>query len=162
MAINSECGFHSNKYIFISQLAHNTYTWKQNKTSTEQHQTGALPKEIVMAILVVNLTTSRINYIYKTTSWKPSCWVYLWGNFPDRIIWGDTLLMSIFWSRKTHFKSGPHLLVAAYIKAREEGLALCLLVHSFTGVRVYFFGIPGYTEDQLRHPSLWTQQPLDS
>lgn len=33
-------------------------------------------------------------------------------------------------------------------------------VHSFTGVGTYFLRIPVYTEEQLRHPALWTGQLL--
>lgn len=28
---------------------------------------------------------------------------------------------------------------------------------SFPGITVYFFSIVSYTEDQLRHPALWTE-----
>lgn len=52
----------------------------------------------------------------------------------------------------------------------EEGslLSLCLLAFPLTGKCIpslalaYFFEIMAYTKDQLRHPALWTEQPLDS
>lgn len=34
--------------------------------------------------------------------------------------------------------------------------------HSFTGLRAYFFGIPAYNEDQLRHPASWSEELLNS
>jgi hypothetical protein len=35
-------------------------------------------------------------------------------------------------------------------------------IDPFTGSRDHFFGIPVYTEDQLRHPASQTKQLLDS
>ena len=34
-------------------------------------------------------------------------------------------------------------------------------VHSFTDTRAYFFRIPAYIKDQLKHPALWTEQLLN-
>lgn len=52
-----------------------------------------------------------------------------------------------------------------YIRDMEEESLLfacaCWQVHSFMGGRAYFFGILANTEDQLRHPTLWTEQLLD-
>lgn len=44
----------------------------------------------------------------------------------------------------------------------EEGNFICLpichaLLRCFTGLGACIFGIPGYTEDWLRHPALWTE-----
>jgi hypothetical protein len=70
---------------------------------------------------------------------------------------------------KIHVYSGPHSLLAVYIKDMEEASLLsftyCLLslqVHSFTGISAYFFRIPAYTKEQLGHASLWDERLLDS
>jgi hypothetical protein len=74
----------------------------------------------------------------------------------------------IFLKLEYIIKSGVYLLVPAYMKDMEEESTLCLLalacwhVHSFTGMRTYVFRFLMYTEDQLRHPALWTEQLLDS
>lgn len=53
--------------------------------------------------------------------------------------------------------------MVVYVKDMEKVSALYLLaltvrqVHSFTGVRAYFFGMVTYTQNQLRHPTLWTK-----
>lgn len=49
----------------------------------------------------------------------------------------------------------------------EGALALCLMAlivlaqSSFTTTQAYFFGIPAYTEDELRHSVLCTDQILN-
>lgn len=51
----------------------------------------------------------------------------------------------------------------------ESYLSLCLLaltpavksIHSFSGITASFFRIPEYTENQLRHPALQTEQLQD-
>lgn len=78
-------------------------------------------------------------------------------SFEARILrWEDTPLM---WAPPS---------AGSLSKDTEEGsfrsLPACSLkqVHSFTGVRAYVFGILMHTEDQLRHPALWTEKLLDS
>lgn len=66
-------------------------------------------------------------------------------------------------------KSGPHLLMAGYIKDTEGGRSCSLPAcsrshqqeHPFTGSESTSSGFRP-TEDQLRHPATWTEQSLDS
>lgn len=65
---------------------------------------------------------------------------------------------------KAHLKSGPHLLVEVCIRDMNVPKLLlsayphsCWQGHSFTGISVYLVTIPAYTENQLSHPSWWTQ-----
>ena len=46
-----------------------------------------------------------------------------------------------------------------------DSLDVCLLDVTLTEKPImgaYFLGIPAYTEDQLRHPTSWIEQLLDS
>jgi hypothetical protein len=44
----------------------------------------------------------------------------------------------------------------------EEGslLSLCLFLPLLASL--FFFGIPAFAQDKLRHPALWIEQLLDS
>jgi hypothetical protein len=58
-----------------------------------------------------------------------------------------------------HTFYGPYLLLGAYIRTilKNEGfIFLCLLaLTASTSVGTYFFRIPAFTEDQLKHVDLW-------
>jgi hypothetical protein len=85
--------------------------------------------------LVVNLTTSGINYI-------PSGWAHLWGIFLNWIIWSENTCSKL------------PLKGESFPPSHWQ-------VHSFPGIRNQF-RILVYTEDQLQHPFLYTEQLLGS
>lgn len=55
-------------------------------------------------------------------------------------------------------KAGSFLRFACLPSFPLASSSVLLLRHSFTGIRAYFFEVLAYTEDQLRHPALWTEQ----
>lgn len=101
----------------------NTWPWAASQGSVEK----VLTRQEWGLFLAVNFTTSGMNR-------KPE----LLGTPVDWIIWGQ----------RTHLTCGVHLLVAAYIKDKEER-SVCSLpacphppwgVHSFTGIRAVSSG----------------------
>lgn len=54
------------------------------------------------------------------------------------------------------------LLVYFDFETRSCSLSTCPHSHWQVSISAYFFGIPTYSEDQVRHPALWSKQPLDS
>ena len=83
------------------------------------------------------------------------------GYLAKWIIWGNKTFLvwiGIIWGQKSHYKSGPHLLLAAFIKNKEERDACSLPACPWswvTGIRT--FRILMYIEDQ-KHPASWTKQ----
>lgn len=118
--------------------------WHQDKTFLNLLSTPGRSRDSHRpTVVAANLTASGICY-------NPNSWTHLWGIFLIRSFEVGRFILSL-----------AHLLVAAHWQGcgrRKLLLFACLpslslassstLLLPFAGVRIHFFGIPTYIEDQ--------------